>query len=91
MHSLAYRIFYFFLSLVICGGFVAIGLLIAVWPATYSRWVRWSNANRRSAWLRRGWDPDQDRYGWQHRQLGIVFVLFGILAFALNVWIVWFQ
>ncbi|HVR25490.1 MAG TPA: hypothetical protein VMU26_19505 [Candidatus Polarisedimenticolia bacterium] len=72
MHSLAYRIFSFFLSMVVCAGFVAVGLVIAFWPATYMRWLRWSNVHRYAPWVLREWDLHQDQYGWRFRKLGIV-------------------
>lgn len=37
MHSLGYRIFTFFLSMVVCVGFIGVGSIIAFWPATYIR------------------------------------------------------
>ncbi len=92
MHSIGYRIFSFFLSMVVCAGFAAIGLIIAFWPATYMRWLRWSNVDRYPRWVLRG-SPDlsQDQYGWRFRKLGIVFALFGILAAVLTIWIYWVQ
>jgi len=91
MHSLAYRIFTFFLSMVVCAGFVAIGSIIAFWPATYMRWLRWSNVHRYAPWVLRGRDLSQNQYGWQFRTPGILSALFGIIAAALKIWIYWFQ
>jgi hypothetical protein len=91
MHSLAYRIFSFFLSMVVSAGFVAVGLVIAFWPATYMRWLRWSNVHRYAPWVLREWDLKQDQYGRRFRKLGILFAVFGVIAVVLNVWIYWFQ
>jgi hypothetical protein len=91
MHSLIYRIFTFFLSMLVSAGFVAVGLIIAFWPATYMRWLRWSNVDRYPRWLLPGSDLGQSQYGRQFRKLGIVFALFGAIATALNIWIYWFQ
>ena len=91
MHALAFRVFSFFLSLVVSAGFVAVGLIIAFWPATYMRWLRWSHVDRYQRWELRGWDLSQDQYGWRFRMLGIVFALFGVIAAVLNIWIYWFQ
>jgi hypothetical protein len=91
MQSLAYRIFGFSLSMVVSSGFVALGLIIAFWPATYMRWLRWSNVHRYAPWALRDWDLSQDHHGWRSRALGIVFALFGVIAAVLNIWIYWFQ
>jgi len=91
MQSLAYRIFSFFLSMVVPAGFVAVGLIIAFWPATYMRWLRWSNVERYAPWVIRGWDLSRDQYGWRFRTLGIMFAVFGVLVAVLNIWIYWFQ
>src|SRR3984957_1354879 len=71
MHSLAYRIFTFFLSMVVSAGVVAVGSIIAFWPATYMRWLRWSNVHRYAPWVLRGRDLSQNQYGWQFRTPGI--------------------
>jgi hypothetical protein len=84
MHSLAFRIFSFFSFIIVSAGFVAIGLLIAFWPATYARWVHWSNV---ASWLVRG----LDFYSWRSRMVGIWMALFGVAFAVLSVWIAWFQ
>ncbi len=91
MHSLAFRLFRFFLSIVVSAGFVAVGLIIAVWPATYMRWLRWSKVDRYPRWVLRGWDLSQDRYGWRFKMLGIVCALFGVIAAVVHIRIYWFQ
>ena len=65
IQSLAYRILTFSLSMVVSAGFVAMGLIIAFWPAAYMRWLRWSNVDRYPRWVLRGWDLSQDQYGWR--------------------------
>ena len=79
----------FLLGVVLSAAFVATGLLMVLWPATYFRWVRWSKVECYLPWLVRRWDLDQAR--WQVKVVGIGFVLFGITAVALWVFIWWFQ
>jgi hypothetical protein len=90
MHSLAYRIFNFSLFIIVAGGFVAMGLLIAFWPASYERWIRWSTASY-PPWLARALRVDHNYYSWRHRMLGIWFVLFGVTFIVLGVRVYWFQ
>ena len=86
MHSLASS---FFVLIVLSVAFVVIGLLIAFWPATYLRWVRWSKVESYAPWVFRGWDHGHD--GWLFRIVGIGMALFGVTAAILTVWIYWFQ
>jgi hypothetical protein len=79
----------FLLGIVVSAAFVAMGVLMAVWPATYFRWVRWSRVECYAPWLVRRWDLDHTR--WQAKVVGIGFVLFGITAAALWIFIWWFQ
>jgi hypothetical protein len=67
--------------------FLAVGLLIAFWPATYLQWVRWSNVESYAPWVTRGLDV----YRWRFRIVGIGFALFGITTAIATVWIHWFQ
>jgi hypothetical protein len=87
MHSLVFRIFSFFLFIVVSAGFLAIGLLIAFWPATYLRWLHWSNVEHYAPWAVRGLDV----YSWWFRMVGIWMALFGVIAAILSVWIHWFE
>jgi hypothetical protein len=91
MHSIAYRIFSFFLSMVVSTGFVAVGLIIAFWPATYMRWLRWSKVDRYPPWVLCGWDLSKDQDGWRFRMLGIMFAVFGVIVAVRSIWIYWFQ
>jgi len=79
----------FLLEVVGAAAFIAMGLLMAVWPATYFRWVRWSERGSYFQWLHGKWDLEHAR--WQAKGLGIVFVLFGSTLIAAVVWIHWFQ
>jgi len=81
----------FVLQLVLDAGFVAIGLLIAFWPATYLRWVRWSKVESYARWVVRGLDFENQRYGWRIRMIGVWLALFGVIAATLTIWIYWFQ
>ena len=81
----------FLLLIVMSAAFLALGLLIAFWPATYLRWVRWSKVEHYAPWVVRGFDFKRGHYGWQVRIVGIAFALFGITAAILTVWICWFQ
>ena len=74
-------------GIVMSAGFLAVGLLIAFWPATYWRWVRWSKVEYYAPWLVRGLDV----YSWRYRIVGIGGALFGITTAILTVWIHWFQ
>lgn len=67
--------------------FVAIGLLIAFWPATYLRWIHWSNVESYAPWLGRGLDV----YSWRSRMVGIAMALFGVVAAILTIYVCWFQ
>jgi len=73
----------------VSAAFVAMGLLMALWPATYLRWVRWSKVECYAPWLARR--RDLDHAGRQIKILGIAFAFFGITAVALWVYIHWFQ
>lgn len=76
-----------FLEIVMSVAFLAVGLLIAFWPATYLQWVRWSNVEHYAPWVGRGLDV----YSWRVRIVGIVMALFGVTSAILTVWIQWFQ
>jgi hypothetical protein len=78
-------VFGFFVLIALSASFLAVGLLIAFWPATYLRWVRWSNVENYAPWLLRGWD------GWRLRIVGFGMALFGVTAAILTLWIHWFQ
>jgi hypothetical protein len=84
-------VFSFFVLIVLSAAFLALGLLIAFWPATYLRWVRWSNMESYAPWVVRGLDFDQQHYGWRFRIVGFGMALFGVTAAILTVWIHWFQ
>jgi hypothetical protein len=84
MRSLVVR---FFVLMVLSTAFLAVGLLIAFWPATYSRWVRWSNVEHYAPWFFRG----SDIYSWRSRLVGIWMAVFGVVAAILTVYICWFQ
>ena len=90
MHSLAYRIFSFSLFTAVAGGFVALGLLIAFWPASYERWVRWSTKSH-PPWLALLLRVDYNYRSWRYRMLGIWFALFGVTFIILGVRVYWFQ
>jgi hypothetical protein len=91
MHPLAYRIFSFLIFVAISASFIAVGMLIIFSPATYMRWVRWSNAQRHSRWVLRGWDLNKDEYSWQFKVPGVLCAFFGVVAIVLSVWIFWLQ
>jgi len=78
-----------FFGIVMSVAFLAVGLLIAFWPATYSRWVHWSKVESYAPWLVR--DVDQRVYHWTFRIAGILLALFGVTVGILTVWISWFQ
>jgi len=80
-------VFTFFVLIVLSAAFVAVGLLIAFWPATYSRWARWSNVEHYAPWFFRGWDA----HSWRSRIVGIWMALFGVIFAILTVYICWFQ
>ena len=80
-------VFGFLLEMVMSGAFVAVGVLIAFWPATYLRWLRWSKVERYASWLVRGLDV----YSWRFWIVGIWLALFGIIAAVMVVRIHWFQ
>ena len=80
---------HFLLEIVVAVGFVGVGLLMAVWPAAYLRWVRWSKVESYAPWLLRRWDVDHGR--WQIKTVGIAAALFGLTAAMLAVFIHWFQ
>ena len=86
MHSL---VFSFFVLIVLSAAFLAVGLLIAFWPATYLRWVRWSKVEYYAPWVVRGWGASH--HSWRFRIVGIGMALFGVTAATLTVWIRWFQ
>ena len=75
----------FLLGIVVSAGFVAMGLLMLLWPATYFRWVR---SSTHAPWLVRRWEVHRVR---EAKIVGIALVLFGITAVALWVYIFWFQ
>jgi hypothetical protein len=79
----------FLLGVVVSAAFVAMGLLMALWPATYFKWVRGSKVESYAPWLYRRSDLDHAR--WQVKILGIAFALFGITAVVLWVFIYYFQ
>ena len=79
----------FLFGVVVSAAIVAMGLLMALWPATYFRWVRWLKVESYAPWLHRRWDLDHAR--WQVKILGIAFTLFGITAVVLWVFINYFQ
>jgi len=80
-------VFSFFVLVVLSAAFLAVGLLIAFWPATYLQWVRWSKVEYYAPWLVRGWDVNS----WRCRIVGIWLALFGVIAAILTVYICWFQ
>jgi hypothetical protein len=84
---MAARIGFSFVGIVLSAAFLAVGLLIAFWPATYLRWIRWSNVDRYPRWL----VGSLDVYSWRSRIVGIGLGLFGVAAAILTVWISWFQ
>ncbi len=84
-------VFSFFVLVVLSATFLAVGLLIAFWPATYLQWVRWSKVEYYAPWLIRGWDVNHGHYGLRFRIVGIGMALFGVTAAILTVWIHWFQ
>ena len=88
MSSLAFS---FFVLIALSAAFVTVGLLIAFWPATYLRWVRWSNVENYAPWVLRGWDLNHGQYGWRFKIVGVGLALFGVTAAVLTVWIHWFQ
>jgi hypothetical protein len=87
---MAMRIVFSFFGIVVSAAFLAVGLLMAFWPATYLRWARWSVENC-APWLVRGWDVNHSQYRWGFRMVGIWLALFGITAAVLCIWIPWFQ
>ena len=77
-----------FLALgVLSAAFIAVGLLIAFWPTTYLRWVRWSNVDQYAPSFFRGFDVRN----WRSRVVGIWMALFGVIAAILTIYICWFQ
>jgi len=84
-------VFSFFVLIALSAAFLAVGLLIAFWPGTYLRWVRWSKVAYYAPWVVRGWDVDHGHDGWRFRIVGIGIALFGVTAAILTVWIHWFQ
>ena len=80
-------VFTFFVLIVLSAAFVAVGLIIAFWPATYSRWGRWSNVEHFAPRFFRGWDA----HSWRSRIIGISMALFGVIFAILTVYICWFQ
>jgi hypothetical protein len=78
---------FFSVAIVLSAAFVAVGLLIAFWPATYARWVRWSDVERYVPWFFRGWNA----YAWRSRIVGIGMALFGVIFAILTVYICWLQ
>jgi len=80
-------VFSFLVLIVLSAAFLAVGLLIAFWPAAYSRWVRWSNVGNYAPWFFRRWDV----YSWRYRIVGLWLALFGVIAATLTVYICWFQ
>jgi hypothetical protein len=79
---MAMRIVFSFFGIVVSAAFLAVGLLMAFWPATYLRWARWSVENC-APWLVRGWDVNHSQYRWGFRMVGT--------AAVLCIWIPWFQ
>lgn len=77
------------IGIVVSAAFVAIGLLMLLWPATYFRWVHSSKVESYAPWLVRSWDVDHARS--QVKIIGIALGLFGIAAAALWVFILWLQ
>lgn len=77
----------FSVLIVLSAAFLAVGLLIAFWPATYLRWVRWSNVENYAPWFFRGFDV----HSWRSRIVGIWIALFGLIAAILTIYICWFQ
>jgi hypothetical protein len=84
-------IFSFLALIVLSAAFMAVGVIIAFRPATYSRWIRWSKAESYAPWLVHEWGVNHERYGWRVRIVGIAMSLFGFTALILTVWICWFQ
>ena len=81
----------FLMEIILSAAFLAVGLLILFWPATYLRWVHWSRVANYAPWLVRGWDVKHPPYPWRVRIVGLPIMLFGITAVVLSVWIQWFQ
>src|SRR5208283_1799116 len=61
----------FFVLITLSAAFLAVGLIIAFWPATYLRWVRWSRVEHYAPWLVRGWGVSRGHHGWRVRIVGI--------------------
>jgi hypothetical protein len=80
-------VFSFVVLIAVSAAFLAVGLLIAFWPATYLRWVRWSNVEIYAPWVVRGLDV----HSWRFRAGGILMALFGVIFAILTVYICWFQ
>jgi len=76
-----------FMLFVLSAAFLAVGLLIAFWPTTYSRWARWSNVEHYAPWFFRGWGA----HIWRSKIVGIWMALFGVIFAILTVYICWFQ
>jgi hypothetical protein len=76
-----------FFGIVMSVAFLAVGILIAFWPATYLRWVHWSKVESYAPWLVR--HLNQRGYHWKFRIVGIWLALFGLTAGILTVWISW--
>ena len=80
-------VFKFIALIVASAAILAVGLLIALLPDTYQRWVHWSKAERYAPSFLEGWDV----YSRRSRMIGVSMAVFGIVAVILSVWICWFQ
>jgi len=88
---MAMRVAFGFFGIILSGAFLAAGLLMAFWPGTYLRWVRWSKVENYAPWLVSGWDLSHPQYCRGFRIVGIGLALFGFTAAVLSVWVPWFQ
>ena len=88
---MAMRIVFSFFGIVLSAAFLAVGLLMAFWPATYLRWVLWSKVENYAPWLVRAWDVNHPHGRWGFRIVGISIALFGFTAAVLTIWVPWFQ
>jgi len=85
-----YRIVFTFFGIVLYAAFLAVGLLMAFWPATYLRWVHWSRVENYAPWLVRESDVNRPHYRWGLRIVGIGMALFGVTTAVMAAWIPWF-
>jgi hypothetical protein len=80
----------FFVLILLSLAFLAVGVVIAFYPHTYSRWLRRSRAEHYLRYLPSTF-REFDVFSWRFRIVGIWLALFGLIFAAATVWICWIQ